>query len=112
MTSSGEKDGFGDRLRAAERARENLYFAKIDEELLAKIRADQKKPHEEAKAGRGDCPRCEEPLRSGLWREIEIEFCPGCRGVWLDQGDLLELARSQDVDLRLGERSGERSKGA
>lgn len=105
MTSSGEKDAFGDRLRAAERARENLYFAKIDEELLAKIRAEQKKPPEEAKAERGDCPRCEEPLRSGLWREIEIEFCPRCRGVWLDQGDLLELAQSQDVDLRLGERS-------
>ncbi len=104
--SATEKDGWGDKLRAAERARENLYFAKIDEQLLARIRAEEA----QAKATKrpetpelGDCPRCEEPLRSGSWRELDIEFCQKCGGLWLDPGDLLGLADSRGVGLHLTE---------
>lgn len=109
MNAKGEKDGWGDKLRAAEKAREDLYFAKIDEQLLEKIRADEarkKKSASAAPAARdlGQCPRCEEPLRAGLWRELPIEFCPSCRGLWLDQSDLIDLAGGRDLDLHLSER--------
>ena len=55
----------------------------------------------------GDCPSCKEPLRSGLWRELQIEFCPHCGGLWLDPGDLLQLAGQRDVDLVLSEHKDE-----
>lgn len=35
-----------------------------------------------------NCPNCDRELvmtdRSG----VEIDYCPGCRGVWLDRGEL------------------------
>ena len=104
MSTKANKDGWGDKLRAAERARENLYFAKVDEELLAKIREKeaQAKLNPEAE---GDCPRCRKPLRSGLWRDLQIEFCPGCGGLWLDPGDLLQLVEREELDLQLVERT-------
>lgn len=99
-----EKDPWGDKLRAAERAREDLYFAKLDQALLERLRRQQ----ETADPRVGDCPRCHESLRAGLWRDLEVEFCPSCGGLWLDPGDLLHLAQRQDVGLALGEReSGE-----
>lgn len=110
MSAKGEKDGWGDKLRAAERAREDLYFAKIDAELLEKIRAAEtgKAPASESTSAprhvNGDCPRCNEQLRSGMWRDLEIEFCPACGGLWLDPGDLLQLVGKQDLDLHLTER--------
>lgn len=34
------------------------------------------------------CPRCETPLTISDRQGIEIDFCPQCRGVWLDRGEL------------------------
>jgi hypothetical protein len=99
-----EKDPWGDKLRAAERAREDLYFAKIDQALIERLRRQRAAADKEG----GDCPRCRETLRSGLWRDLEIEFCPSCGGLWLDPGDLLHLAQRQDVGLALDEREAER----
>lgn len=107
MKAKGEKDGWGDTLRAAERAREDLYFAKIDEQLIEKIRRAEPSPQgDPGESDLGRCPRCKEALRSGLWRNLTIEFCAECGGVWLDQGDLLDLADRRDVSLHLSERGG------
>ncbi len=35
-----------------------------------------------------NCPKCFEPLRIADRQGIEIDFCPDCRGVWLDKGEL------------------------
>lgn len=34
------------------------------------------------------CPRCETALSISDRQGIEIDFCPQCRGVWLDRGEL------------------------
>ncbi|NTC84145.1 hypothetical protein G6M81_15980 [Agrobacterium tumefaciens] len=34
------------------------------------------------------CPRCQTGLLMGERQGIEIDYCPSCRGVWLDQGEL------------------------
>ncbi len=34
------------------------------------------------------CPVCEVPLSMADRQGIEIDFCPSCRGVWLDRGEL------------------------
>ena len=34
------------------------------------------------------CPVCEVPLSISSRDGVEIDFCPQCRGVWLDRGEL------------------------
>jgi Zn-finger nucleic acid-binding protein len=34
------------------------------------------------------CPRCQVDLSISDRQGIEIDFCPQCRGVWLDRGEL------------------------
>ena len=34
------------------------------------------------------CPNCEEILVMSERQGIEIDYCPKCRGVWLDKGEL------------------------
>jgi uncharacterized protein len=37
------------------------------------------------------CPVCEETLREVEKHGVEVDVCPGCRGVWLDRGELDKL---------------------
>ena len=34
------------------------------------------------------CPTCKTPLTMSERQGIEIDYCQGCRGVWLDRGEL------------------------
>ena len=34
------------------------------------------------------CPNCNETLLMSQRNNIEIDYCPKCRGVWLDKGEL------------------------
>lgn len=34
------------------------------------------------------CPKCQVDLMISDRQGIEIDFCPQCRGVWLDRGEL------------------------
>ena len=34
------------------------------------------------------CPNCNETLIMADRQGIEIDYCPACRGVWLDRGEL------------------------
>jgi Zn-finger nucleic acid-binding protein len=39
-------------------------------------------------AGEMDCPVCNVALVMSDRQGIEIDYCPKCRGVWLDRGEL------------------------
>ena len=42
------------------------------------------------------CPHCHVPLQMSNREGIEIDYCPQCRGVWLDRGELDKIIeRSQ-----------------
>ncbi|MCT1530458.1 MULTISPECIES: zf-TFIIB domain-containing protein [Sphingobacterium] len=46
------------------------------------------------------CPNCNEILLMTERHQIEIDYCPNCRGVWLDKGELdklMEYASSQTI---------------
>ena len=46
-----------------------------------------------------NCPQCQTPLVMSERQGIEIDFCPQCRGVWLDRGELDKIiARSATVE--------------
>lgn len=34
------------------------------------------------------CPNCNETLIMADRQGVEIDYCPNCRGVWLDRGEL------------------------
>ncbi|MBO9635202.1 MAG: zf-TFIIB domain-containing protein [Chitinophagaceae bacterium] len=34
------------------------------------------------------CPNCSETLLMAERNSIEIDYCPVCRGIWLDKGEL------------------------
>src|SRR5690242_21635439 len=35
-----------------------------------------------------NCPSCAAPLTMSERQGIEIDYCPTCRGIWLDRGEL------------------------
>jgi uncharacterized protein len=46
-----------------------------------------------------DCPGCGSTLEKKSYRGIEVDQCPGCRGMWLDIYELDELEdKAFDVD--------------
>jgi len=38
-----------------------------------------------------ECPLCKIPLLIADKQGIEIDYCPQCRGIWLDRGELEKL---------------------
>ena len=48
------------------------------------------------------CPHCPDKTLSMTERQgIEIDYCPECRGVWLDRGELdklLEKTRNETIE--------------
>lgn len=46
------------------------------------------------------CPNCNEPLVISEKHRVEIDYCPRCRGVWLDRGELDKIIeRCQHVSF-------------
>ena len=37
------------------------------------------------------CPSCNETLLMSEKKGIEIDYCPSCRGIWLDRGELEKI---------------------
>src|ERR1041385_4067267 len=91
--SEGEKDRLGEKLREAERGRENEFFAERDRQLLAKLKA--KAGTQEAEAVRElthmRCPQCGERLIARSHLDVKMEECPKHHGMWLDDGALHKL---------------------
>lgn len=45
------------------------------------------------------CPRCDVDLAMSDRQGVEIDYCPKCRGVWLDRGELDKIIdRSAALD--------------
>jgi Zn-finger nucleic acid-binding protein len=46
------------------------------------------------------CPVDGETLLLSERQGVEIDYCPSCRGVWLDRGELDKLLRREDEEWR------------
>lgn len=55
------------------------------------------------------CPVCKEPdLVMSERKGIEIDYCPQCRGIWLDRGELdkiLDRSREEEAPTKQAEPS-------
>src|SRR3546814_21006007 len=43
------------------------------------------------------CPTCRVNLTMSERQGIEIDYCPQCRGVWLDRGELAKIIERSDA---------------
>jgi len=44
------------------------------------------------------CPHCSVPLVMSERQGIEIDYCPTCRGIWLDRGELDKILERAAAD--------------
>jgi len=45
------------------------------------------------------CPVCKVPLMMSERQGVEIDYCPQCRGVWLDRGELDKILERSAAEL-------------
>ncbi len=41
------------------------------------------------------CPNCSHPMQESKKFEVNIDYCPTCKGVWLDRGEIDKIANMQ-----------------
>lgn len=85
-----EKDRFGETMRLAERAKEGIYFAEQDRQLLEKLRSQLRKV--ETVAPR-QCPKCPGKLEGYTFEGYVLDRCHECGGIWLDRGELEAIVK-------------------
>ncbi len=44
------------------------------------------------------CPQCQTALQMTDRKGIEIDYCPNCRGIWLDRGELDKIIERSAAD--------------
>ena len=86
-----EKDRFGETMRLVERAKEDVYFAERDREVLEKLRGQLRKV-ENVKAP-SHCPKCPGKLESYTFEGFVLDRCHECGGVWLDKDEFEAIVR-------------------
>jgi Zn-finger nucleic acid-binding protein len=100
-----EKDRFGDFIRLLERAREDVYFAARDRDLIEKHHRRLEMARQvQLETPARKCPRCGVKLRNSTLVDFSVNRCPVCGGVWLDRavlGQFLNMKRIEpDVERR------------
>jgi hypothetical protein len=72
------------------RALEDEYFRRKEQELIAKMK--EKIEDEGSRDLKINCPKCEGTLIETDFETIKIDVCDKCSGVWLDAGELTQVA--------------------
>ena len=80
------------------KAQEDEYFVKQERELLAKLKAKQEAEAQTSlqQACYMRCPKCGASLKVRSFQKIEIDQCTGCNGIWLDAGELEQVAGKEE----------------
>src|SRR2546426_12684237 len=81
-----EKDKFGETMKLVERAKEDIYFAERDRELLEKLRAQLLKV--DTTGSTLHCPKCPGWLETFTFHDSVLDRCQRCGGIWMDNGEL------------------------
>ena len=57
-----------------------------------------------------DCPQCGAVMRERDRAGVKIDFCPDCKGVWLDRGELDKIVAIELEDEREVSAAGDRAR--
>ncbi|MCY7374503.1 MAG: zf-TFIIB domain-containing protein [Pyrinomonadaceae bacterium] len=74
-------------------ALENEYIYRRERELMEKLKA--KISSENLSASAMNCPKCDGKLVETDFENIKIDVCSACTGVWLDAGELAQIAHHE-----------------
>ena len=72
------------------KALENEYFRRQEQELIEKMKS--KLQAENQKPSDLKCPKCDGNLMETDYENVKIDVCGNCSGVWLDAGELAQIA--------------------
>ena len=86
-----EKDRFGEAMKLAERAKEDIYFAERDRELIEKLKAQLQRTDKESQL---HCPKCSGSLENYTFQGFALDRCQNCGGIWMDKGELEDIVRT------------------
>jgi uncharacterized protein len=50
-----------------------------------------------------NCPNCKVPLVMSDRQGIEIDYCPQCRGIWLDRGELDKIIERSTNEVKVNQ---------
>jgi uncharacterized protein len=95
--ATSEKDRLGDKLRQVERGREDQYFAERDRQLVEQLRRAKTEEVEGKlkEVAHMRCPKCGARLGQRRLHGVSVDECPSCHGVWLDEGELQQIASAE-----------------
>ena len=94
-----EKDRFGDFISLLERAREDVYFAEKDRELLDKQkRRLEKAQQDQLERHALNCPQCGIALRNSSLMNFAVSRCSGCGGIWVDHAVLQQFMNMKRIE--------------
>jgi hypothetical protein len=81
------------------KALEDEYFVKQEKELIEKLRTKgaAEKKAEIKEICRMRCPKCGEALKERSFQKISIDQCTGCGGIWLDPGEMEQIAAKEET---------------
>ena len=81
--------------------KEEEYFARIEAQKKKKLVEEREKEiankerEERKKIHWMHCPKCGSALESIKYKKIEVDHCFQCKGTWLDQGELEQIANTE-----------------
>jgi Transcription factor zinc-finger len=88
----GERDRFGEFMKLLERAKEDIYFAAKDQELIAKLKQRLEKVDRPDEAAELHCPKCHGLLERYTLMDFLLDRCQACGGVWFDKDEIDAIA--------------------
>jgi Zn-finger nucleic acid-binding protein len=79
------------------KAQEDEYFVRKEREQLEKLRAKHAAGAKSTAkpASYMQCPKCGAPLKEQSFQKINIDQCTACHGIWLDAGELEQVAEKE-----------------
>lgn len=81
------------------KALEDEYFVKKEKELIEKLKSknERERKAEMKELCRMRCPKCGEALKERSFQKIAVDQCTGCGGIWLDPGEMEQVAGKEDA---------------
>lgn len=76
-------------------ALEEEYFRRHNQELVERMKKRLSSEDEMLETS-FNCPKCDGKLHTGNFENIQIDVCNRCGGVWLDAGELQQIAKTQE----------------
>ena len=80
---------------------EDEYFAKLEAERLERKRKEQAAlaNDSERKSHYMRCPKCGGHLETIEFHRVQVDRCPDCAGIWLDNGEIDAVVAHEDKGL-------------